>query len=52
MLHPFMPTSTGKLLAALGHEDRSLERARLGAVVGGARVGELPPLFPRIERQE
>jgi methionyl-tRNA synthetase len=52
MLHPFMPDSTAKLLAALGQEDRSLERARLGAVAGGSRVGELPPLFPRIERQE
>ena len=50
MLHPFMPDSTAKLLAALGHEDRSLERAQLGAVGGGGRVGELPPLFPRIDR--
>jgi methionyl-tRNA synthetase len=50
MLHPFMPDSTAKLLAALGQEDHSFERARLGAVGGGARVDQLEPLFPRIER--
>jgi methionyl-tRNA synthetase len=52
MLHPFMPEATGKLLEALGQEDRSLDRATLGAVPGGGRVGDLPPLFPRIEQQE
>jgi methionyl-tRNA synthetase len=52
LLHPFIPDSTGKLLAALGQEDRSLAAARLGDVDGGARVGELPPLFPRIESRE
>jgi methionyl-tRNA synthetase len=52
LLHPFMPEATDRLLAALGQEDRSLERARLGAVGGGARVGDLQPLFPRIDRQE
>jgi methionyl-tRNA synthetase len=51
MLHPFMPESTAKLLDALGHPDRSLESARLGAVGGGARVSDLQPLFPRIERE-
>ena len=49
LLHPLMPDSTAKLLAALGQEDLSLESARLGAVAGGASIGELPPLFPRIE---
>jgi methionyl-tRNA synthetase len=52
LLHPYMPDATAKLLAALGQEDRSLDRAWLGAVGGGARIGELPPLFPRIEHQE
>jgi methionyl-tRNA synthetase len=52
LLHPFIPDSTGKLLAALGQDDRSLAAARLGDVDGGARVGELPPLFPRIESRE
>jgi methionyl-tRNA synthetase len=51
MLNPFMPESTAKLLDALGQADRSLESARFGAVGGGARVSELPPLFPRIERE-
>ena len=50
LLHPFMPDSTARLLAALGQDDLSLESARLGAVGGGAAIGELPPLFPRIER--
>ena len=50
LLHPVMPDSTAKLLAALGQEDLSLAAARFAAVGGGARVGELEPLFPRIER--
>jgi methionyl-tRNA synthetase len=49
LLHPFIPDSTGKLMAALGQDDLSLAAAQLGAVGGGARVGDLPPLFPRIE---
>jgi methionyl-tRNA synthetase len=50
LLHPFVPDSAERLLAALGREDLSLADARLGAVEGGARVGELAPLFPRVER--
>ena len=50
LLHAFLPESTAKLLAALGCDEVSLEEARLGAVGGGAQVGELAPLFPRIER--
>jgi methionyl-tRNA synthetase len=49
LAHPFLPESTAKLLAALGHQDLSLEHARLGAAPGGAQVGELAPLFPRVE---
>jgi methionyl-tRNA synthetase len=52
LLHPYMPDATMRLLTALGQDDMSLERARFGAVDGGARIGDLPPLFPRIERQE
>jgi methionyl-tRNA synthetase len=52
VLHPFMPDSTERLLAALGQEDLSLERARLGAAGGGARIGELAQLFPRVETPE
>ncbi len=50
LAHPFMPDSTSKLLAALGQEDLSLERTRIGSVGGGAEVADLEPLFPRVER--
>ncbi len=50
ILHPFVPESAERLLAALGHDDLSLEQARFGAVEGGARIGELPPLFPKVDR--
>ena len=49
LLHPFMPDTAERLLAALGHEDLALEGAALGAVAGGARLGELGQLFPRVE---
>ena len=52
LLHPFMPSSTERLLAALGEEDLALEKARLGAVGGGAEIGELAQLFPRVETPE
>ena len=52
LLHAFMPGSAERLLGALGQEDLSLERARLGAVGGGARLGELGQLFPRVETPE
>jgi methionyl-tRNA synthetase len=49
LLHPFMPSSAERLLAALGSEELSLAGARLGAVGGGAEIGELGQLFPRVE---
>ena len=49
LLHPYMPDTTTRLLEALGQEDVSLERATFGAVAGGATVGKLPPLFPKVE---
>src|SRR3954447_4129398 len=49
LLHPFMPEKTETLLATLGHESLDLDAARLGGVGGGARLGGLEPLFPRIE---
>ncbi len=52
LLHPFMPGSAERLLAALGQGDRSLEGARLGARAGGAEIGELGQLFPRVETPE
>jgi methionyl-tRNA synthetase len=52
LLHPFMPASAERLLRALGREDLSLDAARLGAAGGGARLGELGQLFPRVETPE
>ena len=52
LLHPFMPGSTERLLAALGQEDLSLDNARLGALDGGAKIGELAQLFPRVDAPE
>jgi len=52
LLHPFMPGSAERLLAALGREDLSLDGARLGAVGGGAAIDELGQLFPRVEPPE
>jgi methionyl-tRNA synthetase len=52
LLHPFMPGSTERLLGALGREDLSLDDARLGAVGGGAQLGEVGQLFPRVEASE
>ncbi len=49
LLHPYMPDSTTRLLEALGQPDVSLERAAFGAVPGGAKVGKLPQLFPKVE---
>ena len=51
LLHPFMPTSAERLLEALGRPDLSLEDARFGAVGGGASIGELGQLFPRVEAE-
>jgi methionyl-tRNA synthetase len=49
LLWPFVPTAAGRLLDALGVEDRSIEAARFGSGAGGARLGELGQLFPRVE---
>jgi methionyl-tRNA synthetase len=52
LVHAFIPDSSRKLLAALGHDDVSLDSASFGAVGGGARLGELGQLFPKIEPSE
>jgi methionyl-tRNA synthetase len=46
---PVLPNTSTRLLNALGQEDMSLGNARLGAVGGGARLGELGQLFPKVE---
>ena len=52
LLHPYIPDTAGRLLAAIGRDDLSLDRARFGTVAGGARIGELGQLFPKIEAPE
>src|SRR4051794_5568533 len=47
LLSPYMPESTGKLLAALGDGRLELSAAEFGDGRGGLAVGELPPLFPK-----
>jgi methionyl-tRNA synthetase len=48
LLHPYLPTSTDKLLGALGVEDRSLALARWEATDAlGCELGQLQPLFPK-----
>ena len=49
LLHPYVPETAERLLAALGSEDRSLDRAGYGDVGGGAQIGELGQLFPKVE---
>jgi methionyl-tRNA synthetase len=51
LLHAFMPVKAEQLLTALGREALGLEDARLGSVPGGATVGELGQLFPRVEAE-
>jgi methionyl-tRNA synthetase len=51
LLHPFMPESAERLLAALGREDLSLEGAIFGAEPGGGSIGELGQLFPKVEAE-
>ncbi len=52
LLYPYIPETAVKLLTALGREDRSLDAARFGAAGGGARIGELGQLFPKVEAAE
>jgi len=49
LVYPYMPDSASKLLAALGQEELSYDSAAFGSRPGGATVGKLEPLFPRIE---
>ena len=51
LLLPIVPEKADRLLVALGAEERSIECARFGAVGGGATLGELEQLFPRVERE-
>ena len=51
LLQAYMPESAERLLAALGVDDRALDAAAFGTVGGGARVGELDQLFPKVEAE-
>jgi methionyl-tRNA synthetase len=48
LLHPYMPSSTDKLLAAIGCQDRSLACARWDSTAGlGQPIATLESLFPK-----
>jgi methionyl-tRNA synthetase len=47
LLHAFMPDATGRLLDALAEPAREL--AELGSRPGGQTLGELAPLFPKLD---
>ena len=47
LLHAYMPQACGRLLEALAEGNREL--ASFGSRDGGQRIGELAPLFPKIE---
>jgi methionyl-tRNA synthetase len=50
LLQPFMPEATERLLTAVGSSDRSIAAARFGAE-RASTVGDIEPLFPRVERE-
>jgi methionyl-tRNA synthetase len=52
LLNAYMPDTTARLLDALGQSELSLDDAIFGARTGGASVGKLPPLFPKVEPGE
>jgi methionyl-tRNA synthetase len=48
LLHPYMPETTDRLLAALGSQEARYDRALYGNAIAGAQVTPLdPPLFPK-----
>jgi methionyl-tRNA synthetase len=47
LLHAYMPETTARLLDALGESDRGL--AEFGSRGGGQELGELAPLFPKLD---
>jgi methionyl-tRNA synthetase len=50
LLHPYMPASTGKLLAALGQPSTDYLDARFASVTTPGTVSSLEPLFPKAAR--
>ena len=51
LLLSILPSRADRLLVALGAEERSIECAQFGAAGGGATLGPLDQLFPRVERE-
>jgi len=47
LLHAYMPDATGRLLGALDESGRDL--AEFGSREGGQKLGELAPLFPKLD---
>ena len=47
LLHPYLPESTDKLLAALGDGRTDVADAGFGTGRSGAPIGDLAPLFPK-----
>jgi methionyl-tRNA synthetase len=47
LLHAYMPETTARLLDALGESGREL--AEFGSCGGGQSLGELAPLFPKLQ---
>jgi len=47
LLHAYMPETTGRLLEALDEPGRGL--ADFGSRDGGQTLGELAPLFPKLQ---
>ena len=48
----WMPTTARRLLDALGAEGEAFDAARFGAQAGGAKIGDLGQLFPKVEAPE
>jgi methionyl-tRNA synthetase len=47
LVHSYMPETTGRLLEALGEPGREL--CEFGSRGGGQSLGELDPLFPKLQ---
>jgi methionyl-tRNA synthetase len=53
LVQPFMPTTAGRIASQLGFTlDTKSDWSRWGALPAGTQVGQVEPLFPRIERAD
>ncbi len=51
MIRPFMPNCTAKVLETLGCPDQDFSSLEWGVLRSGLYVGELLPLFPRVDKE-